>query len=144
MARKKKLKFQRSKIHEWGLVALEPIEAGDLVIEYVGELIRRKVSDFREKKYEAMGIGSSYLFRIDDDYVVDATKHGGLARFINHCCEPNCLTKIISVEGQKKIVIYSKRAIAPGEELTYDYKFPIEENKIPCFCGADRCRGSLN
>lgn len=42
-ARKKRLCFQRSKIHDWGLVALEPIEAEDFVIEYIGELIRPRV-----------------------------------------------------------------------------------------------------
>ncbi|KAH9302998.1 hypothetical protein KI387_014581, partial [Taxus chinensis] len=135
-ARKKRLKFQRSKIHDWGLVALEPIEADDFVIEYVGELIRPKISDIREKNYEKMGIGSSYLFRIDNEYVVDATKRGGLARFINHSCEPNCYTKVITVEGQKKIFIYAKRLISAGEELTYNYKFPLEEKKIPCNCGS--------
>jgi len=41
----------------------------------------------REKRYEAAGIGSSYLFRMDLDYVIDATKKGSLARFINHCCD---------------------------------------------------------
>lgn len=143
-ARKKRLKFQRSKIHDWGLVALEHIEAEDFVIEYVGELIRPKISDIRERQYEKMGIGSSYLFRIDHEYVVDATKRGGVARFINHSCEPNCYTKIINVEGQKKIFIYAKKPIPAGEELTYNYKFPLEEKKIPCNCGSRRCRGSLN
>jgi len=52
------------------------------------------------------------------------------------CVQPNCYTKIITVEGQKKVVIYSKQRIEPGEELTYDYKFDPEEVKIPCFCGA--------
>ncbi|KAM7518043.1 hypothetical protein LguiB_017005 [Lonicera macranthoides] len=135
-ARKKRLRFQRSKIHDWGLIALEPIEAEDFVIEYVGELIRPRVSDIREQHYEKMGIGSSYLFRLDDGYVVDATKHGGIARFINHSCEPNCYTKVISVEGQKKIFIYAKRHIVAGEEITYNYKFPVEEKKIPCNCGS--------
>ncbi|KAG8377169.1 hypothetical protein BUALT_Bualt08G0000100 [Buddleja alternifolia] len=135
-ARKKRLRFQRSKIHDWGLVALEPIEAEDFVIEYVGELIRPRVSDIREREYEKMGIGSSYLFRLDDGYVVDATKRGGIARFINHSCEPNCYTKVISVEGQKKIFIYAKRHISAGEELSYNYKFPLEEKKIPCNCGS--------
>ncbi|KAK3151392.1 hypothetical protein QOZ80_3AG0245270 [Eleusine coracana subsp. coracana] len=143
-ARKKRLRFQRSKIHEWGLVALESIDAEDFVIEYVGELIRRRVSDIRESQYEKSGIGSSYLFRLDDDFVVDATKRGGLARFINHSCEPNCYTKVITVEGQKKIFIYAKRRIYAGEELTYNYKFPLEEKKIPCHCGSRRCRGSMN
>ncbi|KHN47714.1 Histone-lysine N-methyltransferase SETD1B [Glycine soja] len=135
-ARKKHLRFQRSKIHDWGLVALEPIEAEDFVIEYIGELIRPRISDIRERQYEKMGIGSSYLFRLDDGYVVDATKRGGIARFINHSCEPNCYTKVISVEGQKKIFIYAKRHIAAGEEITYNYKFPLEEKKIPCNCGS--------
>ncbi|PKA51108.1 Histone-lysine N-methyltransferase ATX2 [Apostasia shenzhenica] len=143
-SRKKRLRFQRSKIHDWGLVALEPIEAEDFVIEYVGELIRRRISDVRELQYEKMGIGSSYLFRLDDGYVVDATKRGGLARFINHSCEPNCYTKVITVDGQKKIFIYAKRHIFTGEELTYNYKFPLEEQKIPCNCGSKRCRGSMN
>ncbi|VFQ85046.1 unnamed protein product [Cuscuta campestris] len=143
-ARKKRLCFQRSKIHDWGLVALEPIEAEDFVIEYVGELIRPRVSDIRECNYEKTGIGSSYLFRLDDGYVVDATKRGGVARFINHSCEPNCYTKVISVEGQKKIFIYAKRHIAAGDEITYNYKFPLEEKKIPCNCGSKRCRGSMN
>ncbi|CAN6453611.1 unnamed protein product [Victoria cruziana] len=143
-ARKKRLCFQRSKIHDWGLVALEPIEPEDFVIEYVGELIRPRVSDIRERLYEKMGIGSSYLFRLDDGYVVDATKCGGIARFINHSCEPNCYTKVITVEGQKKIFIYAKRLIHTGEEITYNYKFPLEEKKIPCNCGSRRCRRSLN
>ncbi|CAL4897774.1 unnamed protein product [Urochloa decumbens] len=143
-ARKKQLRFQRSKIHDWGLVALESIEAEDFVIEYVGELIRRAVSEIREAQYEKSGIGSSYLFRLDDFNVVDATKRGGLARFINHSCEPNCYTKVITVDGQKKIYIYAKRRIYAGEELTYNYKFPLEEKKIPCYCGSQRCRGSMN
>ncbi|KAJ3027491.1 histone methyltransferase set1 [Rhizophlyctis rosea] len=115
-----------------------------MVIEYIGEIIRQKVADHREKNYEKEGIGSSYLFRIDDDTIIDATKMGNLARFINHCCDPNCNAKIINVDGQKRIVIYANRDIAAGEEITYDYKFPIEDEKIPCLCGAVNCRGTLN
>lgn len=29
-----------------------------------------QVSDLRERQYETMGIGSSYLFRVDDELVV--------------------------------------------------------------------------
>lgn len=42
------------------------------------------------------------------------------------------------MEGQKKIFIYAKRHIAAGEEITYNYKFPLEEKKIPCNCGSRR------
>lgn len=76
--RKKHLRFARSPIHDWGLYAMERIARGEMVIEYVGEIIRAQVADKREKVYERQGIGSSYLFRIDEDLVVDATKKGNL------------------------------------------------------------------
>jgi hypothetical protein len=76
--RKKHLRFARSPIHDWGLYAMERIARGEMVIEYVGEIIRAQVADKREKAYERQGIGSSYLFRIDEDLVVDATKKGNL------------------------------------------------------------------
>ena len=76
--RKKHLRFARSPIHDWGLYAMEKIARGEMVIEYVGEVIRAQVADKREKAYERQGIGSSYLFRIDEDLVVDATKKGNL------------------------------------------------------------------
>ncbi|CAM4868104.1 unnamed protein product [Rotaria socialis] len=142
--RKKRLRYAKSSIHSWGLFACEPIAMEDMVIEYVGETIRQSIGDLREKKYELEGINSNYMFRVDSDTIVDATKCGNLARFINHSCDPNCYAKIIPVESQKKIVIYSKRDIRLGEEITYDYKFPLEEQKIPCCCGGPTCRGSLN
>ncbi|XP_058508889.1 histone-lysine N-methyltransferase SETD1A isoform X1 [Solea solea] len=142
--RKKRLRFGRSRIHEWGLFAMETIAADEMVIEYVGQNIRQMVADNREKRYAQQGIGSSYLFRVDHDTIIDATKCGNLARFINHCCTPNCYAKVITIESQKKIVIYSKQPIAINEEITYDYKFPLEENKIPCLCGTENCRGTLN
>ncbi|KAL9651213.1 hypothetical protein ABK040_008284 [Willaertia magna] len=142
--RKKNLKFAKSPIHDWGLFALETIEKDEMVIEYVGEVVRQHVADIREKRYEKMGIGSSYLFRLDDDFIIDATKRGNLARFINHSCDPNCCAKIIEVDKKKKVVIYALRRINVGEEITYDYKFPLEEEKIPCHCGSDKCKKWLN
>nr|XP_029492914.1 histone-lysine N-methyltransferase SETD1B-A-like [Oncorhynchus nerka] len=142
--RKKRIRFCRSHIHDWGLFALEPIAADEMVIEYVGQCIRQVIADMREKRYEDEGIGSSYLFRVDQDTIIDATKYGNLARFINHSCNPNCYAKIITVKSQKKIVIYSRQPISVNEEITYDYKFPIEDEKIPCLCGAENCQGSLN
>ncbi|EEB05744.1 histone lysine methyltransferase Set1 [Schizosaccharomyces japonicus yFS275] len=143
-ARKKQLRFGPSRIHTLGLFAMENIDKNDMVIEYVGEIVRQRVADTRERKYVREGIGDSYLFRIDKDAIVDATKKGNIARFINHSCAPNCIAKIIRVEGHQKIVIYADRDIEEGEELTYDYKFPEEVDKIPCLCGAPTCRGYLN
>uniref|UniRef100_A0A8B9J7L2 [histone H3]-lysine(4) N-methyltransferase n=1 Tax=Astyanax mexicanus TaxID=7994 RepID=A0A8B9J7L2_ASTMX len=135
----------RSAIHGRGLFCKRNIEAGEMVIEYSGIVIRSVLTDKREKYYDGKGIGC-YMFRIDDFDVVDATMHGNAARFINHSCEPNCYSRVINVEGQKHIVIFALRKIYRGEELTYDYKFPIEDasNKLGCNCGARRCRRFLN
>ncbi|XP_030596227.1 histone-lysine N-methyltransferase 2B isoform X2 [Archocentrus centrarchus] len=135
----------RSPIHGRGLFCKRNIEAGEMVIEYAGTVIRSVLTDKREKYYDSKGIGC-YMFRIDDFDVVDATMQGNEARFINHSCEPNCYSRVINVDGRKHIVIFALRKIYRGEELTYDYKFPIEDesNKLLCNCGARRCRRYLN
>lgn len=115
--RKKPVKFARSAIHNWGLYAMENITANDMIIEYVGEKVRQQVADMRERQYLKSGIGSSYLFRIDENTVIDATKKGGIARFINHSCMPNCTAKIIKVEGSKRIVIYALRDIGQSKNI---------------------------
>ena len=89
--RKKHLRFARSPIHDWGLYAMERISRGEMVIEYVGEVIRAQVADKREKVYERQGIGSSYLFRIDEDLVVDATKKGNLGYVLCASCHHHTL-----------------------------------------------------
>ncbi len=96
-ARKKQLTFAKSTIHNWGLFAMESIAADDMIIEYVGQMVRQAVADEREKRYEAAGIGSSYLFRVDHDYIIDATRQGNLARFINHCCDVSTYNSIVVV-----------------------------------------------
>jgi [histone H3]-lysine4 N-trimethyltransferase SETD1 len=93
------VRFGRSRIHNWGLFAQEPIAPDEMVIEYIGEKIRANIADLREKRYERVGIGSSYLFRVDDYSVIDATKAGNYARFMNHCCTVNFLNGYIDVNS---------------------------------------------
>jgi len=141
------LRFDRSGIHAWGVFADEDITADEMIIEYRGELIGNAVAEMREREYERAKIGSDFMFRIDSSLVCDATKQGNVARFINASCDPNCYTKIITLDGNKRIVIYAKRDIRTGEELCYDYKFPLEydeSKRIPCHCGARDCRGFMN
>ncbi|EOD24560.1 hypothetical protein EMIHUDRAFT_206556 [Emiliania huxleyi CCMP1516] len=143
-ARKKKLKLAKSAIHSWGLYAAEHIDAEDFVVEYIGEYVRSSLAEQREQK---LGYGDDYIFRVDAEQLVDATCKGGVARFANHCCEPNCYTRIITAGGKPRIVLYSKRPIEPGEEITYNYNFDIDEDptlRIPCRCGSKGCKGFLN
>uniref|UniRef100_F6PQ66 [histone H3]-lysine(4) N-methyltransferase n=1 Tax=Ciona intestinalis TaxID=7719 RepID=F6PQ66_CIOIN len=135
----------RSTIHGRGLYCKRDFDSGEMIMEYTGQIIRQELTDKREKYYESKSIGC-YMFRMDDFYVVDATVLGSGARFINHSCDPNCYSRIVQFEGKKHIVIFALREIYKGEELTYDYKFPIEDenHKIACTCGARLCRKFMN
>jgi len=140
-----RLLVKRSRIHGWGLFAKEAIKKDAMVAEYIGEVVRACVADLRERMYEESGQGSCYLFRLDKFDIVDATLQGNMARFVNHCCDPNCYARIISVDtGEKKIIFLAKRDIAVGEEVSYNYHFTLEDEKIPCYCGAANCVGSMN
>jgi SET domain-containing protein len=137
---------KHSKIEGFGLFAKRLIRKEEMIIEYVGEVIRTALVDAREKYYDSIHLGS-YMFCIDEFHAVDATQNGGKARFVNHSCDPNCFSRVINVENGKKIMIYAFRDIAPTEELTYDYKFPIETDpalKVACNCGTKKCRGTMN
>jgi len=148
-----RLDVKKSGIHGWGLFAKMSFERNDMIVEYVGQKIRQVVADRREAQYEEEGVGSCYLFRLDKEDIIDATRRGGMARFINHCCEPNAYARVISApaaggeeedEDEKHIIIFAARDMQEGEEIMYDYKFPIEDSKLSCFCGASTCGGYMN
>ncbi|XP_030054215.1 histone-lysine N-methyltransferase 2C isoform X2 [Microcaecilia unicolor] len=135
----------RSRIQGLGLYAARDIEKHTMVIEYIGTIIRNEVANRKEKLYESQNRGV-YMFRIDNDHVIDATLTGGPARYINHSCAPNCVAEVVTFEKGHKIIISSNRRIQKGEELCYDYKFDFEDDqhKIPCHCGAVNCRKWMN
>jgi hypothetical protein len=138
-----RLKVLRSKIQGRGLFVMEDVCDGEFLIEYVGEVISHRLADEREKRYQSQGIGC-YMFSVSNDFVIDATEKGNHSRFINHSCEPNCQIQIEKIDGSPRIVIFAKHAIRQGEELTYDYCFEPEEEKLPCHCGTASCRGFMN
>jgi histone-lysine N-methyltransferase SUV39H len=87
-------------------------------------------------------------------YVIDGRHCGNIARFINHSCDPNLV--VFAVAGERRdgkiydLALFTNRAIAAGEELTFSYSEPhprvLDPNKAgeeytPCHCGADNCIG---
>lgn len=145
----------RSQMHGWGLFANEFIPPGQRITEYVpqrqhcgapfvvcrqiltlcrytGELLRPRVSDLREMRYRAEGLHSTYFFRLDGSFVIDATRKGNVARYVNHSCGPNCEPRLVVADGKHHIVLISKTAISKGEELCYDYKLPLDGTEQPC------------
>ncbi|KAL6217038.1 hypothetical protein ACLB2K_010255 [Fragaria x ananassa] len=146
----KHLVVYKSGIHALGLYTSRFISRDEMVVEYVGEIVGQRVSDKRENEYQSAKKlqykSACYFFRIDKEHIIDATCKGGIARFVNHSCSPNCVAKVISVRNEKKVVFLAERDIFPGEEITYDYHFNHEDEgkKIPCFCNSKNCRRYLN
>ncbi|KAK8275548.1 hypothetical protein V6Z12_D10G143800 [Gossypium hirsutum] len=142
---RRRLAFGKSGIHGFGIFAKHPHRAGDMVIEYTGELVRPSIADRREHFiYNSLVGAGTYLFRIDNERVIDATRAGSIAHLINHSCEPNCYSRVISVHGNEHIIIFAKRDIKRWEELTYDYRFFSIDERLACYCGFPRCRGVVN
>ena len=139
---RQRLTFGKSAIHGWGLFAREPMDAGTLVVEYKGDRVRNALSDKLEQYYEETN-QDCYLLKVDEQWVVDATVSGNLARFTNHSCTPNMFIKVLKVDGEYRIIFVLRKRIAVGTELTYDYRFDTEESRVPCYCGASACRGFL-
>ncbi|KAG0491118.1 hypothetical protein HPP92_007981 [Vanilla planifolia] len=134
----------KSRIHGFGVFAKLPHKAGDMVVEYAGELVRPSIADIREHCiYNTLVGAGTYMFRIDNERVIDATKAGSIAHLINHSCEPNCYSRVISFNGDEHIIIFAKRDIKQWEELTYDYRF-FSKDELACYCGFPRCRGIVN
>ena len=108
----------------------------------------------------------------EDCYVVDGQFMGGPTRFMNHSCQPNVQMHTVSYNKYDYFVydlaFFACEDIPAGEELTFDYKdaddAPLPESvvlegerdgmdidedgggtrkRVPCRCGAKRCRGFL-
>uniref|UniRef100_A0A8C2FHL0 SET domain-containing protein n=1 Tax=Cyprinus carpio TaxID=7962 RepID=A0A8C2FHL0_CYPCA len=60
-----------------------------------------------------------YMFRINNEHVIDATLTGGPARYVNHSCAPNCVAEVVTFDKEDKIIIISSRRIPKGEEVSY-------------------------
>ena len=134
-----------SPIQGFGAWAVRPIRKGARIVEYVGERI---TSDEADQRYDDDDSEHPHilLFTVDDDTVIDAGVNGNDARFVNHSCAPNCET----VVEKGRVWIVARRAIAPGEELTYDYRLERPGRakaewirRYACRCGAQRCRGTM-
>jgi len=127
-----------------GAFATRRIRSGERIIEYTGERID---DDEATRRYddEEMETHHTFLFSVGDDVNIDARVGGNDSRFINHSCGPNCE----AIEDDGRIFICATRAIAAGEELTYDYQYArgegdeLEEDRYPCHCGAPTCRGTI-
>ena len=147
----RKIVARKSRIHGNGVFALAPIAKGERIIEYKGR--RRSHEDVDADDTADPDSGHTFLFTLDDNWVIDANHEGNSARWINFSCAPNCEAVLDENEDdprKSRVYIEAVRAIKPGEELTYDYGIVLDEphtaklKKIwACHCGSKKCRGTM-
>ncbi|WP_255437818.1 SET domain-containing protein [Comamonas flocculans] len=143
--RGRRIQVRRSGVHGKGVFALQAIAEGEVIIEYLGEVISWDEAQERHPHDPAQP-NHTFYFHVDEDHVIDANVGGNAARWINHSCEPNCWAD----EVQGRIFITALRDIAAGEELNYDYGLIIEERytkklkaQYACRCASPHCRGTM-
>jgi SET domain-containing protein len=147
----RKFATRRSTIHGNGVFAVAPIARGERLIQYKGKL--RTHADVDRAYGDEDETGHTFLFTLDEDWVIDANHEGNSARWINFSCDPNCEAVLDENEDdprKSRVYIEARRAIKPGEELTYDYGIVLDEphtarlKKIwACHCGSKKCRGTM-
>lgn len=147
-----KIQVRRSKIHGSGVFAAADIKKGEFIIEYKGLL--RSHQDVDAAYEDEDETGHTFLFTLNDEYVLDANIDGNEARWINHSCSPNCESSHLedpSGDPRKdRIVIEALRRIKAGEELSYNYGIRLAERHTPklkklwaCLCGNANCTGTM-
>ena len=147
-----KIEAHKSPIHGNGVFAIKPIKKGERVVEYTGPRLTHYEVDAGEAG--AVESGHTFLFTLNDEYVIDADKETSPAKWINHSCDPNCEALMEEDEGDDRrndrIFIEALRDIKVGEELSYNYGITLEEKHTKrlkeiwkCLCGAENCTGTL-
>lgn len=143
---------RRSPIHGNGVFAVRDLPAGHSVIEYRGKLCTHDQAD---QIYDgSVESGHTFLFTLNEQYIIDANRQGNAARWINHSCDPNCEAVIVERSRgghpRERIYIETCRAVREGEELTYDYGIKLEIRHTrrmkalwACRCGAQACTGTM-
>ena len=123
-----------STIHGTGVFARVAIPAETEVLEYVGERLTKEESLSRRQA------DNFFIFTVTDEFDIDGSVEWNPARFINHSCAPNCEAR----EGDERIWIVALRDIAPGEELSFNYGYDLQDyEEHPCRCGAPECLGYM-
>jgi hypothetical protein len=139
------IEVRGSKVHGYGCFAKQFIPKGTRISEYLGERISHKEAD---ERYEGADVNDNhtFLFIADRKTVIDATRKGNEARFINHSCDGNCE----SDTEKGRVFIDAIKDIKKGEELGYDYQIgrdradpPNVDEIYACRCGSPKCRGSM-
>jgi SET domain-containing protein len=126
------LAVRRSPIDGKGCFATIFFPQGGRITEYAGERITRAEGLCRLRQQPQKRVSA-----IDSNWSIDGSIGGNGTEYINHSCDPSCMTMII--DGQ--IEILARRDIYPGDEITVDYLDIFDFIYRECNCQSEYCRG---
>jgi SET domain-containing protein len=144
-ARGPRTQVRESGIHGKGVYAVRPLQAGDTVLEYKGEIITWQEALDRHP-HDPEQPNHTFYFHLDDGHVIDGKYKGNSAKWINHSCDPN----LEAEQDGDRVFLKALRDITPGEELFFDYGLVIDarmtaklKKEYACWCGSPKCRGTM-
>ena len=98
-------------VHGLGLFAGENIKKGELIIEYIGNILNKEEAD--------KDVTNQYLFEVTRNRTIDGSPKWNIARYCNHACEGAENAESDVKKG--RVFIKAYRNIQEGDEITYDY-----------------------
>ncbi|CCM05915.1 uncharacterized protein FIBRA_08153 [Fibroporia radiculosa] len=134
----------------FGLRAAQDLHKGQpyyrdaFIYEYLGDVVSQPSFLKRMRLYAEEGIRHFYFMMLQKDEFIDATKRGGIGRFANHSCNPNCYVAKWTVGHHVRMGIFANRDIKKDEELTFNYNVDrYGHDAQPCYCGESNCVGFI-
>jgi SET domain-containing protein len=124
-----------STIEGRGLIAVQPIAAGELVAIKGGHIVATAALLALPERLQNSEIQIADGFHL---VALDEAEYEPVMLFLNHSCEPN-----VGFAGNINLV--AMRDIGAGEELSTDYAlFDDHEGQMACNCRTPSCRGTID